>query len=215
MGCQRNARDLSLRTTDFPSRLNHTEPMDKTAAQRLVRNTFKAPFDKKRYRAFVNELCNAFDESKPISSMGAPDAFAPHIKSCQRLGTFESPDGELTDVLVVRITESFKPKRDESCEEAGLVAFVAPEANSRRFSDVRMECGSLLLMSVATVKATLHQPIQLSSKRDFDLSCTPIPRRPGFRGRGGRRWVRSLCEGVVGQAGLSFSRLESRRTRTS
>jgi hypothetical protein len=28
--------------------------MDKTTAQRLVRETFKAPFDKKRYRSSTN-----------------------------------------------------------------------------------------------------------------------------------------------------------------
>jgi type I restriction-modification system DNA methylase subunit len=128
--------------------------VDKTTAQRRVRETLKAPFDKKRYRDFINEICNGIDESKVIPSMAVPDAFAPHIKSCQRLGTFESPDGELTDVLVVHLTESFKLertrtalrdfvahklKRDESYKEASLVAFVAPDSQSWRFSYVRME----------------------------------------------------------------------------
>ena len=31
--------------------------MDKTTAQRIVRETFKAPFDKKRDRNFINETC--------------------------------------------------------------------------------------------------------------------------------------------------------------
>jgi hypothetical protein len=53
--------------------------MDKTTAQRRVRETFKAPFDKERYRDFINELCNGFDESKAISSMAPTAAFAPHI----------------------------------------------------------------------------------------------------------------------------------------
>jgi type I restriction-modification system DNA methylase subunit len=127
--------------------------MDKTTAQRLVRETFKATFDKKRYRDFINELCNGFDEGK-AQNMGVPDAFAPHVKSCQRLGTFESADGELADVLIVHLTESYKLertrtalrdfvahklKRDESYKEAGLVAFVAPDSQSWRFSFVRME----------------------------------------------------------------------------
>lgn len=127
--------------------------MDKTTAQRLVRDTFKAAFDKQRYRDFINEVCNGFDESK-AQNMGVPDAFAPHVKSCQRLGTFASPEGELADVLVVHLTESFKLertrtalrdfvahklKRDESYKEAGLVAFVAPDSQSWRFSYVRME----------------------------------------------------------------------------
>ncbi len=83
-----------------------------------------------------------------------PDAFTSHVKSCQRLGTFTAADGELADVLIVRLTESYKLertrtalrdfvahklKRDESYKEAGLVAFVAPDAQSWRFSYVRME----------------------------------------------------------------------------
>lgn len=127
--------------------------MDKSTAQRLVSETFKAPFDRGRYRNFINELCNGFDESK-AQPMSLVEAFKPHVKSCQRLGTFASPDGELTDVLVVQLTESFKLertrtalrdfvahklKRDESYKEAGLVAFVAPDSRSWRFSYVRME----------------------------------------------------------------------------
>ena len=72
--------------------------------------------------------------------MRVPDAFVPHVKSCQRLGTFVSSAGELADVLTVQLTESsklertrtalrdfvaHKLKRDESYKEAGLVAFVA------------------------------------------------------------------------------------------
>ena len=132
--------------------------MDKTTAQRIVRDTFKDAFDKKRYRDFINELLNGFDEAKAIASMRVPDAFSPHIKSCQRLGTFESPEGELADVLVVHLTESFKLERtrtalrdfvahklkrgegeDNSYKEAALVAFVAPDSQSWRFSYVRME----------------------------------------------------------------------------
>lgn len=127
--------------------------MDKASAQRIVFETFKAAFDRKRFRDFISELCNGFDESKAIPML-VPDAFKPHIKSCQRLGTFESAEGELADVLIVHLTESYKLersrtalrdfvahklKRDESYKEAGLVAFVAPGSQSWRFSYVRME----------------------------------------------------------------------------
>ncbi len=127
--------------------------MDKATAQRTVRDTFKAAFDRKRFRDFINELCNGFDESK-AQTMRVPDAFQPHVKSCQRLGTFESADGELADVLIVHLTASFKLertrtalrdfvahklKREESYKEAGLVAFVSPDELSWRFSYVRME----------------------------------------------------------------------------
>src|SRR6266576_6248731 len=84
--------------------------MDKLTAQRIVRDTFKAPFDKARYRNFINELCNGFDEAK-AQTMRVPDAFAPHIKSCLRIGTFETKGGELADILTVHLTESYKLER--------------------------------------------------------------------------------------------------------
>ena len=122
-------------------------------ARALVTETFPQPFDKGRFHHFVKELLNGFDETK-AAPMAVPDAFAPHVRSCARLGTYESPDGELADVLIVHTTEPWKLertrtalrdfvahklKRGDSCKEAGLVAFVAPDARSWRFSFVRME----------------------------------------------------------------------------
>jgi len=131
--------------------------MDKPTAQRLVRSALKAPFERKRYFGLVNELCNGFDDAK-AHNMQVPEAFAAHVKSCQRLGTFTSPDEELADVLVVHLTESWKLERsrtalrdfvahklkrgegsDNAYKEAGLIAFVAPDAQSWRFSYVRMD----------------------------------------------------------------------------
>ncbi len=131
--------------------------MDKTTARRVVRDTFKASFDRSRYRNFINELCNGFNEGK-AQTMRVPDAFVLHIKSCWRLGTFESAEGEFADVLVVNLTESYKLERtrtalrdfvahklkrgdgeDNSYKEAALVAFVAPDFQSWRLSYVRME----------------------------------------------------------------------------
>ncbi len=131
--------------------------MDKPTAQRLVHSTLKAPFDRGRYQRFISELCNGFDDGK-AQKMAVPEAFAAHVKSCQRLGTFTSPEEELADVLVVHLTESWKLERsrtalrdfvahklkrgegsDNSYKEAGLIAFVAPDSQSWRFSYVRMD----------------------------------------------------------------------------
>ena len=73
-------------------------------ARALVTETFPQTFDKGRFHHFVKELLNGFDESK-AAPMQVPDAFAPHVRSCSRLGTYESPDGELADVLIVNTTE--------------------------------------------------------------------------------------------------------------
>ncbi len=132
--------------------------MDKATAQRLIRHTFQAPFDRERYQQFINELCNGFDQGKAKKNMTVPDAFKAHVKSCQRLGTFISPDGELADVLVMQLTESWKLERsrtalrdyvahklkrgegsDNAYKEAGLIAFVAPDAAAWRFSYIRMD----------------------------------------------------------------------------
>ncbi|MFA5265885.1 MAG: N-6 DNA methylase, partial [Opitutaceae bacterium] len=127
--------------------------MDKTASQSLIHETFKAPFDKRRYRDFIDAVCNGFDEST-AQSLSVPGAFAAHVKSCRRLGTFESPEGELADVLIVYLADvckldgartalrdfaAHKLKRKDGYKEAGLVVFVAPDSQSWRFSFVRME----------------------------------------------------------------------------
>lgn len=131
--------------------------MDKSTAQRIVKDTFKDAFDRDRFRNFVNELTNGFDETKK-QTMQIPDAFKPHVASCQRIGTYESPEFELADILIVHLTESYKLERtrtalrdfvahklkrgdgeDNAYKEAALVAFVAPDTQSWRFSFVRME----------------------------------------------------------------------------
>jgi type I restriction-modification system DNA methylase subunit len=131
--------------------------MDKSTAQRIVKDTFKTAFDRDRFHNFVNELTNGFDKTNK-QTMQIPDAFKPHVASCQRIGTYESPEHELADVLIVHLTESYKLERtrtalrdfvahklkrgdgeDNAYKEAALVAFVAPDAKSWRFSFVRME----------------------------------------------------------------------------
>jgi hypothetical protein len=39
--------------------------MDKTTAHRADSQTFKAPFDPKRYRDFINKLCNVSGSLHP------------------------------------------------------------------------------------------------------------------------------------------------------
>lgn len=127
--------------------------MELTQAHRLIRETFTQPFDKGQFQDFIRNLLNHFDDSK-AAPMSVPNAFVAHVRSCRRLGTYKSPDGELADVLVVNTTAAWKLertrtalrdfvahklKRGDSYKEAGLIAFVSPDARSWRFSFVRME----------------------------------------------------------------------------
>src|SRR5438874_1922342 len=127
--------------------------MNQDQARNLVRQTLTQSFDKARFRTFVLELLNQFDESK-AQSMAVPDAFAKDVRSCMRLGTYRSPEDELLDVLVVNTTEPWKLERTRSAlrnfvahklkrgdneKDAALVAFVSPTEKQWRFSYVKME----------------------------------------------------------------------------
>lgn len=127
--------------------------MDKQQAMNMIKETFPQTFDKGRFRLFVVNLLNRIDESK-AQSMAVPDAFASHVRSCIRLGTYTSPDDEKLDVLIVNTTQpwklqrtrsalrdfvSHKLKRGDNEKDAALVAFVSPTEKQWRFSYVKME----------------------------------------------------------------------------
>jgi hypothetical protein len=84
--------------------------MNSQQARALVEETFPKAFDKVRFHQFAKELLNGFNDEKS-QAMQVPDAYAPHVRSCARLGTYEAPDGELADVLIVHTTEPWKLER--------------------------------------------------------------------------------------------------------
>ena len=127
--------------------------MEKTRAANYISEVFTQGFERERFRQFVHELLNRYDASKS-QPMQVPDAFIQHVKSCQRLGTYQSPNGELLDILIVNVAEDYKIertrtalrdfvahklKRGDNYKEAALVAFVPPSSKNWRFSYVRME----------------------------------------------------------------------------
>ena len=129
--------------------------MNKEQARNLVRQTFTESFDKTRFRNFVLELLNKFDESKAFTSNKTyiKDAFKNHVDRFERLGTYTSPDDEKLDVLIVHLTKQSKLERARTAirnfvadhlkqrdgKDAALVAFVSPTEKQWRFSYVKME----------------------------------------------------------------------------
>ena len=129
--------------------------MNKEQARDLVRQTLTQSFDKARFRQFVLELLNQFDESKAFTSNRTyiKDAFKTHVERFERLGTYTSPDDERLDVLVVHLTKQSKFERARTAirnfvadhlkqrdgKDAALVAFVSPTEKQWRFSYVKME----------------------------------------------------------------------------
>jgi hypothetical protein len=129
--------------------------MNKEQARNLVHQTLTECFDKTRFRNFVLELLNKFDESKAITSNKTyiKDAFKNHVDRFERLGTYRSPDDEKLDVLIVYLTKQSKLQRARTAirnfvadhlkqrdgKDGALVAFVSPTEKQWRFSYVKME----------------------------------------------------------------------------
>ena len=133
--------------------------MDKQQAIRIIEETFKHSFDKSRFTNFIRNLLNHIDESKATvwSNQRVKDAFKEHVQHYERLGTYETPEKEKVDILIVHLTRESKLEhartairnfvadhlktRDE--KDAALVAFVSPTEQQWRFSYVKMEYASI------------------------------------------------------------------------
>src|SRR5437762_4790853 len=129
--------------------------MNQDQARSFVCETLTRSFDKTRFRTFVLELLNEFDESKGFVSNKTyiKDAFKNHVERFERLGTYTSPEDEKLDVLVVHLTGQSKLERARTAirnfvadhlkqrdgKDAALVAFVSPTEKQWRFSYVKME----------------------------------------------------------------------------
>ena len=116
--------------------------MNQEQARSLVRQTLTQSFDKTRFRNFVLELLNEFDESKAFASNRTyiKHAFKGHIERFERLSTYTSPDDGKLDVLAVHLTKQSKLERARTAirnfvadhlkqrdgKDAALVAFISP-----------------------------------------------------------------------------------------
>ncbi|MAG85845.1 MAG: hypothetical protein CMB97_00305 [Flavobacteriaceae bacterium] len=128
--------------------------MDKQQAQQIIKNTFESSFDKKRFIDFTKNLLNSIDESKAFHARGdVKEMFSAVIKTYERIGTYNSPEGEKIDIIITylqkgysldhaRITQRNFAGRylvDRGEKDAGLFAFVAPDEADWRFSLVKMD----------------------------------------------------------------------------
>jgi len=148
--------------------------MNRDQAYDLVRQTFTQAFEKNRFLHFSKNLLNRIDESKASvwSNQRVKDAFKEHVQHYERLGTYETPEKEKVDLLIVHLTKQSKLERARTSirnfvadhlktrdeKDAALVAFVSPTEKQWRFSYVKME--------YATVeKESLPDPARRSGGR--------------------------------------------------
>ena len=128
--------------------------MDYNSAKKLIKATFNYPFDEGRFRYFAINLLNDVDESKARKFRGyIKNAFKPHIKSYQRIGTYTDPEGEKVDVLIVHLKNLWALERSRTMlrnfaadylegrdnKDAALIAYTTDNPDDWRFSFVRVD----------------------------------------------------------------------------
>ena len=129
--------------------------MDKKQAQQLIQQIFTQPFELERYRHFVRNLLNHYEErSGHYTGNYIPDAFKQHINQYWRIGKYVDPDGNELDLQVVEVKSLTKLERARSAlrnfavnrlkqfeKESSLIAFYAQDDKGAdwRFSFVKIE----------------------------------------------------------------------------
>ena len=129
--------------------------MDRQAAINLITDTFNSSFNENRFRHFIRNLFNEFDEYKNASWITGyiKDSFKDHVKKYKRIGKYKDIDGNKLDVVVVHLRKesaldsartmqrnfiaSYLKTRGE--KEAAVVAYFTDNTDDWRFSYVRME----------------------------------------------------------------------------
>ncbi len=125
-------------------------------AVRLIRDTLEQPFNRDRFRGFTKNLLNRVQDSTlTLSASQLPAAFQPYVASLERLGSYEDPFHSRLDVLVARLHKETSLHRARAMQrnfighylsqgtgggtaDAALVAFVPPDADTWRFSLVKL-----------------------------------------------------------------------------
>lgn len=129
--------------------------MDKRQALQLIQQLFTQPFELDKYRHFVRNLLNHYEErSGHYTGNYIPDAFKQHVNQYWRIGKYVDPDGNQLDLLVVEVKSLAKLERARSSlrnfavnrlkqfeKEASLIAFYAQDDDGAdwRFSFVKIE----------------------------------------------------------------------------
>jgi len=122
-------------------------------AKNIITDVFENPFDKDKFSYFVRNLLKNLHPAEFLrTGYNIPKAFEEFIASYERLGKYEDEEGNLIDVLIVKL------KRDHSIDyarstqrnfvrwylndkgkDAALVAFHTEKSSEWRFSFIKMQ----------------------------------------------------------------------------
>ncbi|MGH7889625.1 MAG: hypothetical protein ACRENF_03645, partial [Thermodesulfobacteriota bacterium] len=99
--------------------------MTKDEASRLIKETFENPFDESKFLRFIKNLLNDIDESKVFEYHGAyiPDAYSNNIRQYKRLGQYTDPEGNILDVLKVRLEKESSLDRARTMQRNFIASY--------------------------------------------------------------------------------------------
>jgi hypothetical protein len=122
-------------------------------AKNIITEVFENPFHKEKFSYFIRNLLKNLHPAEFLrSGYNIPKAFTDFIASYERLGKYEDEEGNLIDVLIIKL------KRDHSIDyarstqrnfvrwylndkgkDAALVAFHTEKSSEWRFSFIKMQ----------------------------------------------------------------------------
>ena len=127
--------------------------MKKTEAERLVINTFTHAFSEERFTQFVRNLLPDLQpaSTRTVSNAQLPQGFRENVHNYIRLGTYQDPQGDVLDVVVVKLKQQDSLDRartrqrnlmahylNKRSKDAVLVAYITDDPADWRFSFVKL-----------------------------------------------------------------------------
>lgn len=122
-------------------------------AKNIITEVFENPFDKDSYSYFIRNLLKNLHPAEFLrTGYNIPKAFGDFIASYERLGKYEDEEGNLIDVLIVKLKRNHSIDYARSTQrnfvrwylndkgkDAALVAFHTEKSSEWRFSFIKMQ----------------------------------------------------------------------------
>ena len=86
--------------------------MEKQQAQNYIKQILNSRFDQEQFELFVRNLLNEF-ETKDNGLAGGRiwEAFQDHVQSYKRIGKYTDPEGDVMDILIIKVKSLSKLER--------------------------------------------------------------------------------------------------------
>lgn len=127
--------------------------MNKFEAGQLVINTFTHAFSEDQFTTFIRNLLPGIQapSTRNIPNAQLPQGFREHVHNYTRLGTYRDPQGDVLDVVIVKLKSQGSLDRararqrnlmahylNQREKDAVLVAYIADDPSDWRFSYVKL-----------------------------------------------------------------------------